>query len=421
MVTLRLRMGLVALLALGAAFLSHTAGAEAGGVDWPQFRGPERNGVSPEKGLLGSWPESGPRVLWRHPIGQGFSGVATSGERLYTMASDREHETVVCLAADSGKELWRAALGPTFVEEYGNGPRSTPVVDGERVYAVSARGKLVALQAADGVKVWEVDLPATFGTPQPRRGFSPSPLVDGDLVLLEVGGGPGKSVAAFDRRTGATRWTALDGEPGYTSPLVVTIGGVRQYVFVPTMKPEIVSLLPDGKVHWRHAWSPGTLASPLFLPPNRVFASVAEDVGSVMIEIQEAAGKAAVREVWKSRTLKNHFSSSVAVGGFVYGFDNATLKCLDAATGEQKWAHRGFGKGSLIAADGLLIILSDRGALALAEATPQGYREKGRFQAMAGTSWTSPSLARGRLYLRDQDEILALDLQAAGAASTGAP
>jgi outer membrane protein assembly factor BamB len=381
-------------------------------VDWPQFRGGSQTGMSPEKGLLHSWPEGGPKVVWKQAIGEGFSAVNAVGGFLYTMAADGDKETALCLEEATGKLVWRTPVDAKFVEEFGNGPRSTPAVAGGRVHALSSNGKLVALQAKNGAKVWEVDIVAAFGSKVPTRGFSPSIVVDGDLVLLEVGGKePGKAVAAFDAATGKVRWTALDGRPGYTTPLAVTIDGVRQYVFVTSAGGEIVALRPDGQVHWRHAWSPGALASALFVPPNRIFASAADDVGSVLVEVTKADGKPVVKEVWKNRVMKNHFSSSVLVDGHIYGFDNASLKCVDPATGEQKWVQRGFGKGSLIAADGLLFVLSDRGALVLVEATPEAYREKGRTQALEGKTWTAPSLARGKLYLRDHDELVVLDVK----------
>jgi outer membrane protein assembly factor BamB len=164
-------------------------------------------------------------------------------------------------------------------------------------------------------------------------------------------------------------------------------------------------------VHWRHPWKKGALASPLFIPPNRVFASASEDVGGVLLEIGMADGKPTVREVWSNRLMKNHFSSPVLYEGHIYGFDNASLKCIVAETGKQKWVHRGYGKGSLIAADGLLYILSDQGQLVLADATPTGFQEKAKVKVMEGKTWTAPVLSHGRLYLRDEDELIVLDVR----------
>lgn len=403
----------VASLFIGAGLVVAGAASAAGpstGTDWPRFRGPQQNGVSVEKGLLRSWPEGGPKVVWKKPIGSGFSSLTAVGDALYTTAVEGESEMAYRLREADGEVVWRVPLGPVFPEVFGNGPRSTPTVEGDVVYALSATGRLHALKTKDGARLWEVDLAKALGSPTPMRGFSPSPLVDGDLVLLEAGGTEGKAVVALDKKTGSVRWSALDGKPGYVTPLAVTIDGVRQYVFVRTAEGDILSLLPDGKVHWRHPWQKGAIASPLFVPPNRIFASASEDVGSVLLEIGKSEGKATVKEVWNNRVMKNHFSSPVLYEGHIYGFDNASLKCIVAETGEQKWVQRGYGKGSLIAADGLLYVLSDQGQLILAEATPAGFQEKGKVKVMEGKTWVAPVLAHGRLYLRDEDEMIVLDV-----------
>ena len=391
------------------------AGVDSAGSDWPQFRGVQQNGVSPEKGLLRSWPESGPQVLWKKPIGNGFSNVTVVGEALYTMAVEGENEMAYRLRAADGEVVWRVPVGPVFPEVFGNGPRSTPLVDKDVVYVLSATGRLHALATKDGQRLWELDLVKELGSPTPQRGFASSPLVDGDLLLLHAGGTEGRAVVALDKKTGKIRWSALNGEPGYVTPLVVTIDGVRQYVFVRTTEGDIVSFLPDGKVHWQYSWKTGAIASPLFLPPNRIFASATDDVGAVLLEIGKTDGKPAVREIWNNRLMRNHFSSSVLYEGHIYGFDNASLKCLVAETGEQKWVQRGYGKGSLIVADGLLYILSDQGQLILAEATPAGFHEKGKVQVLQGRSWTAPVLAHGRLYLRNDTEMMSLDVKAPAA------
>ncbi len=378
--------------------------------DWPQFRGAGRDGVSKETGLLRAWPPEGPKVLWRKPLGEGFSGIAVSGGRLFTMFAGAEEEFAVRLDPATGAEVWRTAVGPRFDEALGNGPRSTPTVEGDRVFTLSSTGLLAALHAGDGHKLWEVDAQKAVGAPMPLRGFACSPLVDGELLVVELGAGAGKALVAFDKATGELRWSTRDTPPGYSSPIAVTIDGVHQLVFVNTSGREVVSVLPDGTVWWTHPWPPGAIAMPLFVPPNRVLVSASADIGAMMLAVTTAEGKPKVEEVWSNRLLKNHFSSSIYRDGFVYGFDNGTLKCLDAGTGEQRWATRGFGKGSLITGDGLLFVLGDRGVLALAEATPEGYRELGRAQVFAGKTWTAPALAGGRLYLRDQGEIVCLEV-----------
>lgn len=401
--------------------LTLLAAGPAAALDWPQFRGVNRDGVSAETGLPRSWPAEGPRVVWKRGIGEGYSGISVVGDRLYTMDSDGTTEYVLALEAGSGKEVWRVPAGPKLIDDMGNGPRTTPTLDGGTVYAMGSHGRLLALKAADGTKVWEVDLTQAFGAKRPTWGYSGSPLIDGDLLILEVGGKDGRGVVAFEKATGKVRWGALDGDAAYASPVVMTIGGIKQYVVPRRAGPQTVALRTDGSVLWSHPGPFSVIASALFIPPDKVYVSGGDDAGAVLMRIRTEGGKATVEELWKTRTMKNHFNNAVLVGDHLYGFDNATFKCLSVATGEQAWASRGLGKGSLLAADGnLLIVLSDRGTLLLVEATPDAYKELARFQATEGKAWTAPTLANGRLYLRDHDEIVALEMKAPGARETSA-
>lgn len=405
---------------LGTALLAPTAAADdsipsatdgsSPARDWPQFRGPERSGVSAATGLLRSWPDDGPSECWRKPLGEGFSAITVAGGGLFTLFADAEHELAVRFDPRTGEEVWRTPIGPRFDEPLGNGPRSTPTWDGERLYALSSTGTLHALNPEDGAKLWSVDAQKELESRMPTRGFASSPLVEDGLVIVELGGSEGRGVVAFDRESGELQWGARDTGAGYASPLAVTIDGVRQVIHLPTGGRELASLLPDGSVYWTHPWPPGAIAMPLFIPPNRIFVSASADIGATVVEVHTEDGKPVVEEIWKDRGMKNHFSSSVLYQGTLYGFDNGTFKALDPATGETHWAKRGLGKGSLIAADGLLIVLSDRGKLVLVEATPEAYRETGSVQALTGKTWTVPTLAQGRVYLRDHDEIVCLEV-----------
>jgi outer membrane protein assembly factor BamB len=409
----------VSLFSLSLTFL---AAGPAAALDWPQFRGVNRDGVSAETDLPRSWPAEGPRVVWKRAIGEGYSGISVAGDRLYTMDSDGTTEYVLALEAGSGKEVWRVPAGPKLIDSMGNGPRTTPTLDEGTVYTMGSHGRLLALKAADGAKVWEVDLPQAFGAKRPNWGYSGSPLIDGDLLILEVGGKENRGVVAFEKATGKVRWGALDGDAAYSSPVVMTIGGIKQYVVPRRAGSQTVALRPDGSVLWTHPGPFSVIASALFIPPDKVYVSGGDDAGAVLMRIRTEGGKARVEELWKTRTMKNHFNNAVLVGDHLYGFDNATFKCLSVATGEPAWASRGLGKGSLLAADGnLLIVLSDTGTLLLVEATPDAYTELARFQAMEGKAWTAPTLANGRLYLRDNDEIVALEMKVSGAKATPAP
>ncbi len=359
-------------LSLSLALL---AAGPAAALDWPQFRGVNRDGVSAETDLPRSWPAKGPQVVWKRAIGEGYSGISVVGDRLYTMDSDGTAEYVLALEAGSGKEVWRVPAGPKLIDNMGNGPRTTPTLDGGTVYAMGSHGRLLALKAADGAKIWEVDLPQALGAKRPTWGYSGSPLIDGDLLILEVGGKEGRGVVAFEKATGKVRWGALDGDAAYSSPVLMTIGGIKQYVVTRRAGSQTVALRSDGTVLWTHPGPFTVIASALFIPPDKVYVSGGDDAGAVLLRIKTEGGKA-VEELWKTRTMKNHFNNAVLVGSHLYGFDNATFKCLSVATGEQTWAFRGLGKGSLLAADGnLLIVLADQGTLLLVEATPDAYTD----------------------------------------------
>lgn len=388
------------------------AAAPSGAGDWPQFRGPHRNGVGDESGLARAWGETGPKELWRLPLGAGYAGVIAAGDRVWTLAGDDAGEWAVCLGAADGKELWRTPIGEAWADDVGLvGPRSTPTLAGDTLFVVGSRATVHALDAASGAVKWSVDLLERFGGQVPRFGYSPSPLVDGELVIVDGGGGEGKAYAALDRATGATKWTVGDGRFGYGSPLAIDVAGERRYLFVGR---KILGIAPDGTVAFSGDSLPGIIAAPIFLPPDRFFASASDDVGAMVVRLIPGSAPT-FEEVWKSKVMKNHFSSSLLIGSHIYGFDNATFKCIDAATGELAWARRGYGKGSLIAADGLLFVLTDQGRLVVGEASPEGFTESGSAQVLTGAkSWTAPSIANGRLYVRHSKELVALSVGAAG-------
>ncbi|HKY31581.1 MAG TPA: PQQ-binding-like beta-propeller repeat protein [Candidatus Polarisedimenticolia bacterium] len=407
----------VLVAAAAAAVVSAALAAQPSpGADWPRFRGGRGDGVSDDAGLLKEWPAQGPRQVWRRPIGEGFSGVAVSGGRLYTMDSGDHQGTpfefASALDPDTGREIWRTPVGPKHDTQFGNGPRATPTVAGDAVYVLGSRGTLKALSAADGAARWSLDLTEAFGSKVPTWGFSGSVVAEDGKVLLEGGGPQGKSFAAVDAQTGKVLWTFGDGppEPGYGTPLAVDIAGRRQYVHV--VGTRLFALDASGKEVWSHAWPEGeTHAMPVFVPPDRIFESGAEGVGGVLLQIENGPDRTTVKEVWKNGTFRTHFNAAILHQGHLYGFDNTSLKCIKAEDGGLAWVKRGLGKGSLILADGMLVVLADDGRLVLAEATPSGFVEKGMVQALQGRCWTPPAMAGGRVYLRNHSEIVAYDLK----------
>ena len=402
---------LAVLMAAGAVHLA----ADSSERSWPQFRGVHRDGISPETGLLESWPESGPKEIWRRPIGEGYSAISVTNGRRYTMyAGDAEGTAVEFAAAfdaGTGKELWRTKIGDKLDTQFGNGPRSTPTVDGDLVYVLGSMGDFAALSIEDGSERWRISLPEEFGSSRPYWGFASSALLDGDRLVVEGGGPDGKSFAGLDKSTGKVLWTSGEAarEPSYNSAISIELGGRRHYVYV--VGETLRGMDETGREIWSHAWPEGeTHASPVFIAPDKIFASGAEGVGATLVQIEDDGKKATVNEVWKTRFMRNHFSTSVVHGGHIFGFDNATLKSISVEDAKMAWGKRGLGKGSLIYADGHLVVLSDRGKLVLVEANGSGYVEKGTVQALEGRCWTAPTLVGGRLYLRNHTEMVVYDI-----------
>lgn len=395
------------------------AAAAAFAADWPQFRGPNRDGISKETGLLRSWPKGGPQVLWKAPAGDGYSSLTVAQGRLFTLLGRGSDELAVALDAKTGKELWRTRIDGKYESDMGHGPRSTPTVDGDLVFALSASGKLAALDAKSGKKVWSRDLRQELGAKPPGWGVSTSPLVEGNLLLLDMGGS--KSLAALDKKTGKTVWTSQSDRAGYSAPIAFTAGGVRHVVFFTATS--VVAVAPaDGKLLWRVPWRTDwdvNAATPIFVAPDLLYVSSGYETGAGLYRIKAQGGKASVQELWKSKGMKNRFSSSIVAGGVVYGFHEKTFKAIDLATGKERWKESGLGHGSLILADGHLIVLSESGTLVLAEATPAGYKPKAKAEVLSGRCWTMPTLANGVLYVRNQDEILALNVSAPKSAALG--
>jgi len=386
--------------------------APGAAAEWPQWLGPERNGRSPETGLLKSWPADGPREVWRRPGGLGYSGMAVAGGRLFTIAGRGDGEEVVCLDAGTGAPLWRQRIDTIFRERMGgDGPRSTPVVAGDRLFVLSSRGKLYCLSSGDGSTIWKRDFVEEFDSQVQQFGYSSSPLVDGQNLLVDVGGHGDSALGAFGISDGQMVWTSQGDKTAYGSPIIIESGGVRQAVFFTAEGP--VALAPaTGGLLWRHPWITQydiNVATPVFVPPDGIFISSGYDHGAALLRLQP--GGAGVDLVWEERVMKNQMATSILHEGHLYGFDDGMLKCIEAATGEMRWRVRGLGRGTLIYADGHLLILGEGGQLVLAAASPVAYRERARVQKMGPKCWTIPSLASGRLYLRDERHIVCLDLR----------
>ena len=382
--------------------------------DWPQWRGPRRDGVSEEGIPDWNWPEEGPKKLWEAPTGQGYSTVAVASGRVVTMLQDGDDEAVVCWDANTGDERWRYRYPAHFQGFQGSGPRSTPTMDGDRVYAVGATGIFHCLEAATGERIWSHDLLEEFGASNLSWGVSFSPLVEGNLVLTNPGGRDGKSIVAFDKMSGKVAWQALDDSASYSSPIVVRAAGCRQAVFF--TGSYVAGIDPtDGTVLWKYPWKNSTdvnAATPIAFSArigdvmaDYVLVSCDYGKGCCLLKLAASADGVVPQRVYESTRMRNHFSSSVCLSTDLYGFDDDMLACMDMRTGTICWKQRGFNKGSLTAVANHLVILGEYGRLAVAEATPVEYREIASFQFSESKCWTVPVVANGKLYLRDEERI----------------
>jgi outer membrane protein assembly factor BamB len=380
--------------------------------DWPQFLGPNRDGTIADDTFVQGWVKKGIKAQWRVPVGQGYSGIAVQGNRLFTMDGDDRDEFLVALQSSDGKQLWRVRTGAARSDVYGGlGPRVTPSADRDLVFTVSAQGDLFAARAQDGQVVWKRALASDLGWRSPAEGTSCSPLIQDGRVYLIVGGNNGKAFAAFDRNTGKTIWTSQDDRTSYSSPIRWNFDGVEQALFL--SGSNLFSLHADtGKLLWKYPWPTYdfvNVATPLILQPDRVFISAGYDQGAAMLRVQKNRDQSLqVVEVWRNREMKNHFNNSVYHSGVIYGFDNAILKAVDAQNGQTLWREKGFGAGSIVRAGDSLMILSDSGELVCAKRDGNALRILKRMQVLKGKSWTPPSLAQGRVFLRNHSEIVCL-------------
>jgi outer membrane protein assembly factor BamB len=399
------------------------ASAPAAAADWPQWLGPHRDNSSPE--TVAVWKEA-PKVLWRQPVGEGNSCPVVAGGRVFvhSKVKDQNKEEVVAYDAGSGRELWRVAYERAkFTSLYGNGPRATPAVADGRVYTFGITGVLTCLEAATGKQLWQVDTLKDLGAKNLFFGMSCSPLVEGDFVLENVGA-KGASVVAFDRARGTVAWKALDDKASYSSPIVFGKGKERQVVFL--TGDGVVSLSPaDGSLFWRFPLKDALLESsttPVRAGDTLVASSIT--YGSAGLKLRTKDGKPAYKEMWKDKALTCYFSTPVAVGKdhlyMVTGSNplafkrnpTATLHCIEAATGKSLWQKEKIGKyhaALLRTGDGRLLLLDDAGELALLSPNPKGYSELARSK-VCGPTWAHPALSDGRLYVRDDKELICLKL-----------
>ncbi len=399
--------------------------------DWPQYRGIGGDGVSAER-ILATWPGDGPKRLWTTKTPAGFSSLAVADNKVFTIVS-REvdgtaSEVCVALDAETGKEIWAAATGQAKYRgggdsgaegnSGGDGPRSTPSVSGNRVYVYSAQMMLSCLDAATGKPIWKKDILQEFGGKNIGWESAMSPVIDGNLVYL-AGGGAGQSMLAFDKATGALVWKTGDEQMTHATPVVATIQGVRQVIFL--MQSGLVSVeAASGKPLWSFPFTyrTATGCSPV-VSGDVVFCTAGYEVGGAACQITRNGTSLEAKELWRIKgnpAVASLWSTPVCQDGYLYGmisfkkFGTGPLKCVDIKTGTVKWEQPGFGAGNLVLAGNNLVALSDDGQVVLVEATPAGYKELARTKAITGKCWSTPALSNGRLYVRSTKESACLEL-----------
>jgi outer membrane protein assembly factor BamB len=381
-------------------------------ADWPQWRGPNRDDLSKESGLLKSWPEGGPQRLWLYTnAGNSYSGPAIVAGKFYTAGTRDNAEIVLALDANTGNELWAAPIGPILDNGWGGGPRSTPTVHDGQIYALSGKGNLACVNAADGKVIWQKTM-GTLGGKVPGWGYTESVLIDGDRVVCTPGGSKG-AIAAMNRKTGEVLWQSTEFTDGaqYASIIPAKINGADTYVQL-TMQ-SIVGIAPkDGKVLWKEPFPGRTAVIPTpIVRENLVYVTAGYGVGCKQIKINPDN---TVELVYENKVIRNHHGGAILVGNHVYGHADPGWVCQDFKTGTEVWNHRNFGKGAIGYADGMLYCLEEgSGKVVLIEASTAGWKEHGRFtlepqsqiRNKQGRIWVHPVISNGKLYLRDQDLI----------------
>ena len=397
-------------------------------ADWPQWRGPQRTGISQETGLLKQWPAKGPKLLWQtKDLGDGYSTPAVVGDRLYVIAnSGTENEYVRALAAADGSTLWTTTIGKVGANRGPQypGARSTPTVDGSRLYVLGSDGELCGVDIGTGQVIWKKSLRSDFGGVPGAWAYSESPLVDGDTLVASPGGAAA-TVVALNKATGDVIWKAAlpeADEAAYASAIVANFGGVKQYVQF--LQKGLVGLeAATGKQLWRYTktaeGSPANIPTPI-ATDDAVYSGASRSGGGLVRLVANGSSLEA-QQVYFAKTLPTSIGGAVKVGDYLYGTNTQGLLCVEFATGEVKWQERSIAPGAVCYADGRIYLHGENGDVALVEATPEAYRELGRFTPPEvpdhgrGKAWTYPVVADGKLYIRDLGTMWCFDVRAASA------
>lgn len=385
---------------LVSLFLLITSSVNTRADNWPCWRGPEFSGISREPDWLSEWPKEGPPLAWKTSVGTGFSSVVVSENHLFTIGNRDNQDTVYCLNASTGAELWRYSydsdLGDKFFE---GGPTSTPTVDGDSVYTLGRWGLLICFEKTTGKVIWSKNVHEETSVRIPGWGFASSPRIQGNFLLLNVG----EAGMAVDKRDGLIIWQSANQDAGYSSAVPFQNAG-EWHVALGSGKSFLAVNLRTGVELWRHRWLTryGVNSADPIVKGNRVFISSGYGKGAALLEMQSDT----IHIVWQNKNMRNQLNSSLLIDGHLYGFDGdagsaSSLRCISWDTGEIAWTADSIGTGGLMAAAGKLIVLSDKGELLIADASPHAFHPTARSQVLGGKCWTTPVLANGRIYCRN--------------------
>ncbi len=382
------------------------------GLDWTDFRGPRRDGHY-QPPVFTAWPAAGLRPLWKQPVGGGYASFVTANGRAFTIEQRGGEEVVTAYDVRTGRELWAHKWTGIFREMMGgDGPRATPTWHDGVVYALGGSGELRAIDDRTGQQRWRTNILEDAGAANLQWGMAAAPLIVDDTVVVLPGGSAGNSVVAYDRRTGTKAWSALDDRQSYSSPMLVTIAGVRQILVFSATR--LMGISPDrGDVLWEFPWTTqyDVNASQPLIIGDRVFISTGYGAGAVMIEVVRDGERLNARELWRTNRMKNQFTSSVHHDGLIIGLDEAILACLDAQTGEILWKGGRYGYGQVMLAGGHVLVLTEEGELVLVRPDRKAHIEVARFAAIEGKTWNHPAIADGILLVRNIAEMAAFDLR----------
>ena len=393
---------------------------EAAGVPWTQWGGPNRNFQTEARGLRDTWPASGPRIIWKRPLGEGYSSPAVENDTLYTMYGRRGQETVLAANAQSGTTLWEHTSPMTFqsdaAAEMGNGPYSTPLIVGNRLFTTGVAGRLQCLDKTTGKVLWTQELWSDHGGSRMMYGYASSPIAFRDAVIVPVGG-RGKSLMAFNQADGKILWARHDYGNVYSSPILINVDGLEQIVSL--MDGAVIAVNPhNGDLQWATPFKADysiAVATPLWSAGNLLFISAEYNAGAKVVELRRSGNQTTAKELWNSNRFRLHHGNAMRIGDTVYFTSGGKgsqpfLTAVDIRTGDLRWQERSISKATFVWADQKLITLDQDGTLMIAHPSPEGFKISAKAPVLSKLAWTPPTLVGTRLYVRDRREMVALDL-----------